>query len=606
LPVPDASSIFAQLIPDWVIDQTTHLPVHPRQCLDCANYAKHVGEYTRGGALTIFIEKMREHWKEVLHEERYQREDEAYQAGLDKHHRKMERLEEELDDKDRRILALEQENDDLRRRVEELLASNARASRGGVPEGKRATRPRSRSPRHGAPRTRVSRSPSPPSNHKGKEKREAEPVQSPPVKKKSKSMFPSDPEDTDNIMDELAENTPLNSEEEEIIVETIQRSAHSHARESHRVEGEALATSSTSQMPSPFLAKGRAFKAGTRRPGPGQRPPGDLESHVGDPASFSLDRVVKDAFMSVTGHACIGKDSHWNGDAAMLWSLGASHPWFWSNGRPFQMAKEAAIVPFDQRSLAQRLAVREATRAGAIPLSDASVEPDIIHLASTNELPTYLRRDSDGRLNVFDVTAWLFLTMTQPEPVEGTVAWFWGLACHMFTTLGLFESLTKDCGGHEGASPGYVPKRFVHIGEFTAKDIARHFYDCGMTARMASTIFWDFAKGYVEQCPTAEEPAWASVLAPQERETQEHPAKRRRVHKKGNKARKQTAAPKTLAERIGEPITLARTENVPAYDEPPPAGAPPSGDVNTTTATSQDAHDGMSVDPQPLSPMGPA
>ena len=86
LPVPDASSIFAQLIPDWVIDQTTHLPVHPRQCLDCANYAKHVGEYTRGGALTIFIDKMREHWKEVLHEERYQREDEAYQAGLDKHH----------------------------------------------------------------------------------------------------------------------------------------------------------------------------------------------------------------------------------------------------------------------------------------------------------------------------------------------------------------------------------------------------------------------------------------------------------------------------------------------------------------------------------------
>ena len=138
------------------------------------------------------------------------------------------------------------------------------------------------------------------------------------------------------------------------------------------------------------------FKAGTRRPGPGQRPPGDLESHVGDPASFSLDRVVKDAFMSVTGHACIGKDSHWNGDAAILWSLGASHPWFWSNGRPFQMAKEAAIVPFNQRSLAQRLAVREATRAGTIPLSDASVEPDIIHLASTSELPTYLHCDSDG------------------------------------------------------------------------------------------------------------------------------------------------------------------------------------------------------------------
>ena len=146
----------------------------------------------------------------------------------------------------------------------------------------------------------------------------------------------------------------------------------------------------------------------------------------------------------------------------------------------------------------------------------------------------------------------------------------------------------------------------MHVGEFTAKDIARHFYNYGMTARMASTIFWDFAKGYVEQCPTAEEPAWASVPAPRECETREHPAKWRRVHKKGNKTRKQTAVPKMLAKRIGEPIALARTENVPAYDELPPTGAPPSGDANTMAATSQDAHDGMSVDPQLLSPMGPA
>ncbi|KAF8642656.1 hypothetical protein AX14_009729 [Amanita brunnescens Koide BX004] len=134
------------------------------------------------------------------------------------------------------------------------------------------------------------------------------------------------------------------------------------------------------------------------------------------------------------------------------------------------------------------------------------VEPDIIHLASTSELPTYLRCNSDGWLNMFDVTAWLFLTMMQPEPVEGTIAWFWGLACHMFTMLRLFESLTKDRGRHEGTLPGYVPKQFVHIGEFMAKDIAMHFYDCSMTARMASTILWDFAKGYVEQCLTAEEP----------------------------------------------------------------------------------------------------
>jgi hypothetical protein len=144
--VPDASSFFAQLIPDWVIDPTTHLPIHPRQCLDCASYAKHVGEYVKGGALTIFIDKMREHWREVLRDERYEREDEAYQAGLDKNRQKIERLEEELDDKDRRVLALERENDELKHRVEELLAGNARASRGGIPTGKRSMRSRSRSP----------------------------------------------------------------------------------------------------------------------------------------------------------------------------------------------------------------------------------------------------------------------------------------------------------------------------------------------------------------------------------------------------------------------------------------------------------------------------
>ena len=295
-------------------------------------------------------------------------------------------------------------------------------------------RSRSRSPRHSSPPPRRSRSRSPPPDRKGKEKRKAEPGRSPLVRKKVKNMYPSDTDDTNNIIDEIAENTSLGSEDERIVVETIQRSALSYARESHRVEGEALASSSTSHTASPFLAKGRTFKAGTRKPGPGQRPPGDLESHLGDPASFALDRSVKGAFLSTTGHACIRKDSRWNGDAAVLWSQDSSQPWFWLNGRPFQMAKEAASIPFDQRSLAQWLAVREATRADALPLEDASAEPDVIRLASTNELPAYIHRDNDGRLNVYDITAWLFLTMTQPEHREGTVAWFWGTACMMFVT----------------------------------------------------------------------------------------------------------------------------------------------------------------------------
>jgi hypothetical protein len=359
-------------------------------------------------------------------------------------------------------------------------------------------------------------------------------------------MYPSDSDDTDNINDELAENTPLNSEEEDVICEAIRQSALSYARETRRGEGSNTAAPTASQMSSAFLAKGRPFKAGSRKPGPGQRPPGDLESHLGDPASFSLDRSIKNTFLSTTGHACINSDSRWNGDASPLWSTANSQPWFWSYGKPFQMAKEAAIIPFDQRSLAQRMAVREATRAGTLPLSDASAEPDIMWLASIGELPNYIRRDADGRFNVFNITAWLFLTMTQPDPREGTTAWFWGTACHMFLTLGLFEKLTKECSS-SGNSPKYIPKRFVHTGEFTARHVAAHFLDCGLTKRMASTVLWDFSKRYVEMHPTAEEPNWATVPTPLNRESRPPPTTRRRINKKNNTT-KQTATPKTLAE----------------------------------------------------------
>ena len=103
-------------------------------------------------------------------------------------------------------------------------------------------------------------------------------------------MYLSNSNDTNNIINELAENMSLGLEDERIIVKTIQRSALSYARESHQVEGEALAGSLTSHIVSPFLANGRTFKAGTRKPGSGQRPLGNLESHLGNPASFALDR----------------------------------------------------------------------------------------------------------------------------------------------------------------------------------------------------------------------------------------------------------------------------------------------------------------------------
>ncbi|KAF8343422.1 hypothetical protein F5887DRAFT_1075773 [Amanita rubescens] len=530
---------------------------------------------------------MREHWREVLRDEHYEREDEAYQAGLEKNHKKIRELEEELEDKDHRVLALERINDELKRKVEELLAGNACASRGGIPTGRRSIRSRSRSPQYSPPPPCLSQSPSPPPSRRRKEKRKAEPVRSPPIKKRTKPMYQSDSNDTDNIMDELAENTPLNSDEERDVCDAIQQSALSHARESHRVEGEALASASNDQTSSAFLARGRRFNTGTRKPGPGQRPPGDLESHVGDPASFSLDCSVKDAFLSMMGHACIGKDSRWTGDAIALWSPGANQPWFWGYGKPFQMAKEASMIPFDQRSLAQRWTIREATRAEVLPLSDVSVEPDVIHLASRGELPEYIRRDADGRFNVYDIMAWLFLAMTQPEQREGTTAWFWGTACQMFTKLGLYERLAEEVSDSKGNPPSYAPKRFVHAGEFNAKDLAIHFRKCGLMNRLASTVLWDLARAYVN------------------RENRPTPAQRRRNNKRKGKATKKAAVAKTLFERIGESDTIARTFEVPAYDEPPPTGTPPDDDVEMDAEMDQSGQDAIPTDPLPFSPMGP-
>ena len=74
-----------------------------------------------------------------------------------------------------------------------------------------------------------------------------------------------------------------------------------------------------------------------------------------------------------------------------------------------------------------------------------------------------------------------------------------------------------------------------------------------------------------------------------------------------NNTTKQAAAPKTLAERIREPDTSARTFEVPAYDESPPAGTPHDSDVEMTAEMGwQTEQDDVHVGPLPFSPMGPA
>ena len=90
------------------------------------------------------------------------------------------------------------------------------------------------------------------------------------------------------------------------------------------------------------------------------------------------------------------------------------------------------MIPLDQRSYAQRWAVQEGMRNGILPEGTTSEEPNVDSTRVLEEKPDGIHVNPDGRLNVEDVTVWLFLQMTQPEEREGTRYWFWYLACLMF------------------------------------------------------------------------------------------------------------------------------------------------------------------------------
>src|SRR6266550_538951 len=197
--VLSVASIFSQLTPDWEIEERTHLPLHLTNCEPCLQFACHVADFTRGGALSLFVNQQREHWQKALEEDSQNREDSAYSAGLDKGQYKIDRLNNELDECYDRLKMLKCENKDLRRELDEFKASNARASGGGASRGRNA----SRSPSHRkcSPPARR-RSPAPTNKGKGKGKARAASL-SPPPRKRSRPMYETDSDDTSVIQAEL-------------------------------------------------------------------------------------------------------------------------------------------------------------------------------------------------------------------------------------------------------------------------------------------------------------------------------------------------------------------------------------------------------------------
>ena len=110
---------------------------------------------------------------------------------------------------------------------------------------------------------------------------------------------------------------------------------------------------------------------------PNQMLPGGRSKYVTDQESFHLQHVMGMS-RSEGSHTFIRPDTKWDGNTTKLWLNPLSwKSWYWNKGHQLQMAHEAAEIPFDQRLLAQRWAIREVMIGEVLPEGFCSVEPDI-------------------------------------------------------------------------------------------------------------------------------------------------------------------------------------------------------------------------------------
>ncbi|KAK2459604.1 hypothetical protein APHAL10511_008359 [Amanita phalloides] len=482
------AAVLTQLVPDWAIHQETHLPYHLKQCADCVRFSKHVIKTNQGGAFAIFLDKQFRHWHRALHEEMREELDVAYDDGLKKNEKQISKLEEELEKYHQRVSQLSQEKEVLKIKVNELSQLLRSGSSSGL----------AYAGREGAHQ----------SEHRGKRKRESSsprahhffvphhqtslrpfiqieeegPVHEPPptlmdhpssmisfplTKGKAKRMMCETNSDFDSECEGNI-TAPSQSDNKEELEKALRDSRHEFTRESHWVEGEDQSSSSrmiidktplTLRIGS-ALSQAKRFEpsAGSRRMRAGQFSPGYLSPHLEDPAFFRLNKTCKLHKLGVFRHICLCDNSYWDGDISFLWIKRASGgSWFWTNRKPMQLAREASQIPYNQRSYAQCWAVRDMMQTGLLPLNNASAEPDVEEIARSRGFPSSVHIGTDGCYNVQDITAWMFLTMTQPHLSKGTTAWFWWMACHIFERLGLFSSTLSHLGFKDKGGIGYMP-----------------------------------------------------------------------------------------------------------------------------------------------------
>jgi hypothetical protein len=241
------------------------------------------------------------------------------------------------------------------------------------------------------------------------------------------------------------------------------------------------------------------------------------------------------------------------------------------------------------------------TKEDILPIGTMSREPDVEDDAVLSRMKKDVRVDDNGRLNVHDVTVWLFLWMTQPQVREGTSRWFWYVSCLLFSERGRYlEALqASNIGSHSNDGCLYSPERFVHAGHWTVNDVARHFHKCGLREKDANTIFFDFATRWIGRLEEPlNEPTWNKVPAPREIEFRYKIAQRARQSKRRTREEEPV---QSSSGRWGTAVPPVQ------YDEPPPSGDGPPQEANAiqppqSEESRQETTNPMQVDPAPSPP----
>jgi hypothetical protein len=546
----NASDIFSQMRSEWQIEPKSHLPLHLLNCRECALFAQHVRNETSGGALEIFNQKQRHHWREVFDKEIEDRCLEAYRCGQKDNDAEISKLKDDLSWYRRRVENLEKDINDTERRYNTPRASyqHGGSQRPSTSFGRGGSRPlqaeRKRSPspiRHQLSAPVASSS-----------KRQLTP---PPQMAVETKPNPIHAVTKEKEPPRLLRRMYLTDEEDDDVVSI-------HSGNMDHVGGD-------KNSPPHSDAEEKEEELGL------------LSIYIGDQAPFRLHNR-SNAFRSRHGHTCMDLrgTTHWDTTSHRLFrkrEANKSNHWIWRSSFPMQMAREASVIPFDQRSLAQRWTVQEATRDAFLPLGSTSMEPDIESLAKNGLLPAYIRRGDGNRLNVKDVTAWLLFKMTEPEEPE-LVEWFWWTSCTLFGELGRYANEMSALGLRDD-SHALAPLRFIQNGEPDQEALIRHFKLCGVRIQDANEHLLDFSKIYIANTKPPTVPDWSRINPSKPRVSR--PSVNQR-HKRGDKAFTDRGLPvpersqRRLVDRIGDGShASSRTSPPPVYFDRTPLDPTP-------------------------------